>query len=110
VTAFNCIHDMQQPGAALRGIRRALLDDGWFLWSEAPVADALEANTGIFSRIVYAASCMHCMTVSLAGGGVGLGTAIGERTVRELAAAAGFSTCEVAPIEHPAHRVYVLRP
>ncbi len=110
VTAFNCIHDMQHPDAALRGIRRSLASDGFFLWSEAPVSDELAENTGTFSRLVYAASCMHCMTVSLAGGGAGLGTAIGERTVRELATGAGFSSCDVLPVRHPQHRIYVLRP
>jgi SAM-dependent methyltransferase len=109
IMAFNCVHDMAQPAAALRGVRRALRDDGWFLWSEAPVSDLLEENTGLFSRLVYAASCMHCMTVSLAGGGVGLGVVVGPEMVRKMAAEAGFGSCDVLPVEHPQHRVYVLR-
>lgn len=110
VMAFNCIHDMAQPSDALRGIRSALVDDGWFLWSEAPVSDRLEENTGLFGRIAYGASCMHCMTVSLANGGAGLGVVVGPETIRSLANDAGFRSCDVLPVEHPQHRIYVLRP
>jgi SAM-dependent methyltransferase len=110
VMAFNCVHDMAQPLAALRGIRRALVHDGWFLWSEAPVSDRLEENTGLSSRLAYGASCMHCMTVSLADGGVGLGVVVGAQAVRRMAEEAGFSSCGALPVEHPQHRVYVLRP
>ena len=108
IMAFNCIHDMAQPAAALRGIRRALATDGWFLWSEAPASDRLEENTGLLGRSLYGASCMHCMTVSLVNGGAGLGTVVGEGTVRRLASEAGFSSCEVLPVEHQLHRIYAL--
>ena len=109
IMAFNCVHDMAQPVAALGGVRRALATDGCFLWSEAPASDRLEENTGLLSRSLYGASCMHCMTVSLANGGAGLGTVVGEGTVRRLASEAGFSSCEVLPVEHQLHRVFVLR-
>jgi hypothetical protein len=74
------------------------------------VFDRLEENTGLFSRLAYAASCMHCMTVSLSGDGDGLGVVVGEQAVRRLAADAGFASCEVLDVAHPQHRVYVLRP
>jgi SAM-dependent methyltransferase len=108
VMAFNCIHDMGQPVAALRGIRGALADDGWLLWSEARASDRLEDNISAFGRNLYAASCMHCMTVALTDGGVGLGTVIGESTVRRLASEAGFSDCRSLDVEHPYHRLYLL--
>jgi SAM-dependent methyltransferase len=108
VMAFNCIHDMAQPVAALRGIRRALRSDGAFLWSEARASDRLEENVGPMGRALYAASVMHCMTVSLAFGGMGLGAVVGEQAVRQLAREAGFASCEPLPVEHPYHRVYVL--
>jgi SAM-dependent methyltransferase len=109
IMAFNCIHDMTQPVDALRGVRNALADDGCFLWSEARASDRLEENVGPFRRNLYAASCMHCMTVALTDGGVGLGTVVGESTVRRLASAAGFSACEPLSVEHPYHRLYLLR-
>lgn len=108
VMAFNCVHDMSHPVDALRGVRTALAHDGWFLWSEARVSDRLEENLTPLGRSVYAASCMHCMTVALTDDGAGLGVAIGEGTVRRLASEAGFSRCDVLGVEHPFHRVYLL--
>ena len=108
IMAFNCVHDMTHPIEALSGIRNALAGDGRFLWSEARASDRLEENIGMMGRNIYAASCMHCMTVALTDGGMGLGVVVGETTVRELAAKAGFSTCEPLGVEHPFHRVYVL--
>jgi 2-polyprenyl-3-methyl-5-hydroxy-6-metoxy-1,4-benzoquinol methylase len=108
IMAFNCIHDMAQPVAALRGIRRALRPDGTFLWSEARTSDRVEENIGPLGRTVYAASAMHCMTVSLASGGMGLGAIVGEQTVRQLAQEAGFASCEPLNVEHAYHRVYAL--
>ena len=39
---------------------------------------------------LYTVSTMHCMTVSLEQGGVGLGTAWGEQSARRMLADAGF--------------------
>ena len=44
---------------------------------------------------MYTASCMHCMTVSLAAGGLGLGAMWGEETARQMLADAGFTGLEV---------------
>ena len=49
------------------------------------------------------------MTVSLAHGGEGLGTILGERGVRELASAAGFSSVEKLPIANPFNQFFALR-
>jgi len=110
VMAFNCIHDMAHPRAALRAIRGALKGDGGFLWSEAKVSDRLEENVGLFGRLIYGASAMHCLTVSLAGGGEGLGAALGPEKARQLAQEAGFSSFQVLPVDHPYHRLFLLRP
>ena len=52
-----------------------------------------------FAPWLYATSCMHCMTVSLAQGGVGLGTAWGEQTAVRLLNEAGFSDVQIHQIE-----------
>jgi ubiquinone/menaquinone biosynthesis C-methylase UbiE len=108
VMAFNCIHDMTKPRAALRGIRRALAQDGTFLWAEARASGRLEENLGAQARMLYAASCMHCMAVALVDGGDGLGTVIGEETIRRMAEESGFASCTALLVEHPYHRVYAL--
>jgi SAM-dependent methyltransferase len=109
VMAFNCIHDMANPRGALAGIRRALKPGGILLWSEAEASDRLEENLTPIGRTMYGASTMHCMTVSLAQGGEGLGAVIGENLARNLANEAGFSTFERLPIKNPFHQVFVVR-
>lgn len=110
VMAFNCIHDMVNPRGALAGIRQALNPGGAFLWAEADASDRLEENITPRGQALYAASLMHCMTVSLAHGGAGLGTVVGEETARALATEAAFSMFEVLPVHHPYHRLFLLRP
>ena len=110
VMAFNCIHDMAQPRAALAGLRRVLKPGGALLWSEAEVSDQLEDNLNSFGRTLYGASTMHCLTVSLAQDGEGLGSAIGENLARSLAVEAGFSTFEKLAIKNPYHQVFLVRP
>lgn len=107
VMAFNCIHDMANPRGALAGIRRALRPDGMLMWSEAEASDRLEENLTPAGCAMYAASTMHCMTVSLAQGGEGLGAVIGKSLARELANEAGFSSFELLPVKNPFHQVFV---
>jgi len=109
VMAFNCIHDMAHPRAALAGIRRALKPGGVFLWSEADASDRLEENLTPVGRTTYGASTMHCMTVSLAHGGEGLGSVIGEKLARELAREAGFSDFQRLPVKNPYHQIFAIR-
>ena len=109
VMAFNCIHDMARPRAALAAIRRVLKPGGVLLWSEADASDHLEENLNPVGRALYGASTMHCMTVSLAQGGEGLGAVIGEDLARNLANEAGFSKFERLPTKNPFHQVFVAR-
>jgi hypothetical protein len=52
---------------------------------------------------------MHCMTVSLAQGGEGLGSAISAELARKLAAEAGFASLEPLPIKNPFHQIFLGR-
>ena len=61
--------------------------------------------------LLYMISCMHCMTVSLAQGGDGLGAMWGEQKARELLAEAGFTSVDVHLLEHdPFNAYFVVRP
>jgi hypothetical protein len=63
---------------------------------EPRVSSRLEDNVGNpMAPLVYAVSTLHCMTVSLAEGGAGLGTAFGEQKGRQLLAEAGFGDVTV---------------
>jgi hypothetical protein len=56
----------------------------------------LERPTAAFG---YVASLMHCMSVSLAQGGEGLGAMWGEQRARQMLADAGFAVLDVRRIE-----------
>jgi SAM-dependent methyltransferase len=109
VMAFNCIHDMARPRAALAAIRRVLKPGGVFLWSEADARDNLEENLNPMGRSLYGASTMHCMTVSLAENGEGLGVVIGKHKARAMAEEAGFTRFERLDINNPYHQVFLAR-
>ncbi len=109
VMAFNCIHDMANPRGVLANIRRVLKPSGVLMWSEADVADRLEENLTPAGRSMFGASTMHCMTVSLAQCGEGLGVVIGEKLARALALEAGFSGFERMPVKNPFHQIYLAR-
>ena len=49
--------------------------------------------------MLYSVSVLHCMTVSLAQGGPGLGTVWGEQTATELVREAGFSQVDVKHLD-----------
>jgi hypothetical protein len=61
-------------------------------------------------KMVYSVSTLYCMTTSLAHGGAGIGTAMGENKARELAAAAGFTRFNRLPIKDDFAVIYELRP
>lgn len=109
VFAIDCIHDMHDPVEALRCIRELLADDGLFVWSEPAGSSNPLDNGAALPRLRQALSVYHCLTVSLAEGGRGLGTLIGEDGARALAAEAGFDALEVLPVESETQAFYGLR-
>jgi hypothetical protein len=52
---------------------------------------------------------MHCMTVSLADHGEGLGVVIGKHKARAMAEEAGFTRFETLDIKNPYHQVFLAR-
>ena len=109
ICGFDCIHDMVDPRGALRAIRKALASDGVFLWSEPNASDNAYENRNPIGKALHAISPLHCMTVSLAHNGAGLGTVIGEKGARDLAKEAGFSHFERLPIQNPFNQFFALR-
>ena len=110
ILAFDCVHDMIDPVGGLKEIRRALRTDGMFLWVEPTGShDPLE-NRNPVDRMRACLSPLHCLTVSLADGGAGLGTIIGEKGARDLAGKAGFSAFERVPIRNRLQQFFLLRP
>ncbi len=109
ICSFDCIHDMVDPKATLRAIRGALADDGVYVWSEPNATANAYENRNPVGKMFHSISPMHCMTVSLAHNGAGLGTVIGEEGARSLAREAGFTHFEKLPIQNPFNQFFALR-
>ena len=111
-TTFDAVHDQPAPLALLRGIRRTLRPDGVYLMQDIAASSHLHENLDhLGGPLMYTVSTLHCMTVSLAQGGEGLGTMWGDQKARELLAEAGFSSVERHQLEHdPFNAYYVVRP
>ncbi len=111
ILVFDAIHDQVDPAGVLARIHAALRPGGLFVMKEPHAADALEDNIGHpMAPILYSVSTLHCMTVSLAHGGAGIGTMFGENLARSLLADAGFVDVDVHPAPgDPADAVYIAR-
>ena len=101
ITTFDAVHDQARPLNVLKGIHRALRQDGVYLMQDikgsSHVHDNIAHPIGTF---LYTVSCMHCMTVSLAQGGEGLGAMWGEEKTREYLGRAGFHSVETHQLAH----------
>jgi 2-polyprenyl-3-methyl-5-hydroxy-6-metoxy-1,4-benzoquinol methylase len=101
VTAFDTIHDQAQPARVLEGIAAALRPEGRLLMQDIRGSSRVHQNLDHpVAPFLYTISCMHCMTVSLALGGEGLGAMWGEEKACEMLAAAGFKDTEVRQLPH----------
>jgi len=110
ITAFDSIHDQKDPDAVLRGISGALAPSGTFLLVDFKFSSKVEENLGNpFAPLYYGTSLMHCMPVSLAIGGKGLGTVWGEQLARKMLAEAGFRDVKVLDTPRPQNCMYVCR-
>ena len=84
----------------LAGIAQALRPDGVYLCVDTSASSKLAENVEHpLGPFLYTVSCMHCMTVSLADGGMGLGTMWGEDTARKMLSDAGFASIEAVHID-----------
>jgi 2-polyprenyl-3-methyl-5-hydroxy-6-metoxy-1,4-benzoquinol methylase len=111
VTAFECLHDMAYPVAALRRMRALAGPYGIVLVADEAVADTLEENHTFLGRLNYNFSVLHCLPQAMVyAGAAGTGTVIRPSTLRQYARAAGFTQVDVLPIENPLWRFYRLTP
>ena len=111
VTAFDAIHDQAKPAEVLRHIAAALRPGGIFLMQDILASSHVHKNCDHpLGTFVYTVSCMHCMSVSLANGGPGLGAAWGKEKALEMLAAAGFEHVRVETLPHdPMNYYYIAR-
>ena len=100
ILAFDVIHDQAQPRAVLRNIANALRTDGVFLMVDIKASSHVHENLDHpMGPFLYTTSTMHCMTVSLALDGEGLGAMWGEQKALELLAEADLGNVRVEQVE-----------
>lgn len=91
VTTFDAVHDQARPREMVQGIFDALAPGGYWLCADISASSHVGENASHpLGPFQYAVSCMHCMTVSLAYDGEGLGAMWGVQKAREIFTAAGF--------------------
>jgi 2-polyprenyl-3-methyl-5-hydroxy-6-metoxy-1,4-benzoquinol methylase len=101
ITAFDAIHDQARPDVVLREIVAALRPGGTFLMQDILASSHLEKNLdNPVAAFLYTVSTMHCMTVSLAQGGAGLGTCWGRELAEKMLREAGLRDVRVEKLPH----------
>jgi 2-polyprenyl-3-methyl-5-hydroxy-6-metoxy-1,4-benzoquinol methylase len=114
VCAFETVHDMGDPVAALRACRSLVVDDGVVLVADMAAED-FQTDGSELQRFLYAFSVLHCLPVGLADAptpaeSAGTGTLMRPADLERLAKEAGFAN--VAPVEvaHDKWRFWALTP
>lgn len=109
ITTFDAIHDQAKPAVVLEGIADALRPDGVYLMQDIAGSSHVHNNRDHpMGTFLYTVSTMHCMTVSLAQNGDGLGAMWGEEKAREMLREAGFDNVEVKHLPHDFQNYYYI--
>ena len=109
ITAFDAIHDQARPARVVRNVAAALRPGGLFLMQEISGSGHLHTDLGHpVGPLLYTVSCMHCMSVSLANGGPGLGAMWGRERALAMLKDAGFRDVRVEKLPHDVMNDYYL--
>lgn len=101
ITTFDAVHDQARPMNVLKGIHQSLKRDGVYLMQDIKGSSHVHKNIGHpIGTFLYTVSCLHCMAVSLAQGGEGLGAMWGEEKTRQYLQQAGFQSVEKYELAH----------
>jgi 2-polyprenyl-3-methyl-5-hydroxy-6-metoxy-1,4-benzoquinol methylase len=109
ITAFDVIHDLAQPFEMLCRVAQMLQPEGTlFIADVAGSSDLHENMNHPRGPWMYSVSTMHCVPVSLAYDGAGLGTMWGEQKAKQMLADAGFTNVVVQHIPGDVLNVYYI--
>ncbi len=109
ITGFDAIHDQARPEAVLQNVRQALKPGGMFLMQDILASSHVHHNIAHpVGTFIYTISCMHCMSVSLANGGPGLGAAWGKELALRMLNEAGFTDVRVETLPHDPFNYYYI--
>ncbi len=109
ILAFDAIHDQARPAEVLSQIRSALRKGAMFFMQDIQCSSHHHGDKDhVMGTFIYTISCMHCMSVSLANGGPGLGAAWGKEVALRMLADAGFGRVDVKTLPHDPQNYYYL--
>ena len=109
VTTFDAVHDQAKPLHVLKGIAKTLKSDGTYLMQDIGASSHHHENVDHpIGPFLYTVSCMHCMTVSLAQSGEGLGAMWGRQVAERMLREAGFQSIEIRQLEHDIQNDYYI--
>ncbi len=107
IMALDAIHDQARPDKVLSSIRRALKPGGAFLMQDIDASsEPVDNISHPLGTLLYGVSCMHCMTVSLAQDGLGLGAMWGVQLAEKMLREAGFDDIRINRFEHDVQNAY----
>jgi 2-polyprenyl-3-methyl-5-hydroxy-6-metoxy-1,4-benzoquinol methylase len=109
ITFFDCLHDMGDPLAAMKFAKKSLKPDGTCMMIEPMANDKVEENLNAVGRTYYAASTLVCVPNSLADNGPALGAQAGEKKIKEISEASGFTKFRRAT-QTPFNIIYEAKP
>ncbi|HJU24755.1 MAG TPA: class I SAM-dependent methyltransferase [Casimicrobiaceae bacterium] len=110
VAVFDCLHDMGDPIGAATHVRKSLANDGTWMIVEPFAKDRLEDNLNPVGRVYYGFSTLLCTPCSRSQEvGLCLGAQAGEKRLRDVVTAGGFSRFRCAT-QTPFNLVFEARP
>lgn len=109
ICTFDAVHDQAHPDALLQNIHRSLRAGGFYLMQDIDASSNLAGNLNHpMGTLLYTISTMHCMTVSLAEGGEGLGTMWGVDVALKRLQQAGFNHTVIHRLPHDVQNAYLV--
>ena len=109
VFTFDAVHDQAKPMQMLQNIFNSLKPDGIYFCQDIAGSSHLENNLEHpLAPLMYSLSTTHCMSVSLAQDGAGLGTMWGRELATQMMKEAGFSSVEITELEHDIINYYYI--
>jgi 2-polyprenyl-3-methyl-5-hydroxy-6-metoxy-1,4-benzoquinol methylase len=109
ITYFDCLHDLGDPGRALKRAEEVLAEGGSCLVVEPNASPQPHKNISSVGRAYSATSVALCLPAALAQNGpLALGNHAGEEVLRKLAADAGLRSWALTA-ETATNRIYQVR-